>query len=402
MDQHYKKEWLRLQSIGEYTAVRQKIERYLTKSPTDEEALTIAKQVLEQQYELEHAATIATKIYENNSNSENSLNLAESLIRIGSLDKAAQLLDHHTTLLNTNPRFYYLKGKIDGWATAKVGARVEKIEFENGHGTDKLKINYSARDEQHFITKTLERNGIKSENVLVDIGASDGVAFSNSRHLIESHGWSGLLIEPDPEKASQLVLNNRAAVDRTNIVVGYAKSGTITKVFDAFDIPIDFGFLSLDIDSFEYPITEAILRKYRPRLICIEINERIPPPIHFYVCDTGSVPPTLLSGCSITAACSLLCKHLYTPIELHYNNLFAVPEECTKERLDSAKINEHALTLYRHGFLQRPDSFTVYSWNRDWLPLIEIGLKTPNLFINHIKSQIEKGYPSVKFHISTQ
>jgi len=36
------------------------------------------------------------------------------------------------------------------------------------------------------------------EGFCVDVGAADGIRFSNSRHLIENLNWSALLIEPHP------------------------------------------------------------------------------------------------------------------------------------------------------------------------------------------------------------
>lgn len=44
----------------------------------------------------------------------------------------------------------------------------------------------------------------KPHGMLVDVGAADGVFYSNSRHLIEEYGWKGILIEPEPEQYQEL------------------------------------------------------------------------------------------------------------------------------------------------------------------------------------------------------
>src|SRR5262249_30227089 len=55
---------------------------------------------------------------------------------------------------------------------------------------------YSQNDEESIITGYF---GGRAGNLL-DIGAYDGVSFSNSRRLIEL-GWSGALVEPLPHAA---------------------------------------------------------------------------------------------------------------------------------------------------------------------------------------------------------
>ena len=59
---------------------------------------------------------------------------------------------------------------------------------------------YSQYGEENFLNdffKNLETG------FLVDIGAADGLRYSNSRHLIEN-GWSGLLVEPNLKNFNKL------------------------------------------------------------------------------------------------------------------------------------------------------------------------------------------------------
>lgn len=61
---------------------------------------------------------------------------------------------------------------------------------------------YSQNDEQEVILRFF---GFRKGHLL-DIGAFDGVTFSNSRALLES-GWSGVLVEPDPFNVVKLLAN---------------------------------------------------------------------------------------------------------------------------------------------------------------------------------------------------
>jgi len=59
---------------------------------------------------------------------------------------------------------------------------------------------YSQRDEESYIEQFFR--GSKKGRFL-DVGAYDGVVFSNTRRLVE-HGWSGVLVEPSPSLHSVL------------------------------------------------------------------------------------------------------------------------------------------------------------------------------------------------------
>jgi FkbM family methyltransferase len=46
----------------------------------------------------------------------------------------------------------------------------------------------------------------KINGFLVDVGAMDGITYSNSRFLIEKFNWNGILVEPHPEYVQKLKL----------------------------------------------------------------------------------------------------------------------------------------------------------------------------------------------------
>lgn len=56
-------------------------------------------------------------------------------------------------------------------------------------------MKYSQYGEESII---LDFFGQDSKGMVVDIGAADGIRYSNSRYLISELGWSGILVEPHP------------------------------------------------------------------------------------------------------------------------------------------------------------------------------------------------------------
>ena len=70
-------------------------------------------------------------------------------------------------------------------------------------------MNHSQNNEQEIII-----NLFKGEKgTFLDIGANDGVTFSNTFALANSYGWTGLLVEASP-KAYERLLKNYELIDR--------------------------------------------------------------------------------------------------------------------------------------------------------------------------------------------
>jgi hypothetical protein len=117
-----------------------------------------------------------------------------------------------------------------------------------------------------------------TNKILVDFGANDGVYASNSRNLFLAHGWGGLLLEADDacfKKCSALYAGN----DKVSVIQALLTPDNIEHLLASNSVPKDFDFLSVDIDSYELYIWEAILRSFRPKVVCIEYNGSFAPPI---------------------------------------------------------------------------------------------------------------------------
>lgn len=80
---------------------------------------------------------------------------------------------------------------------------------------------YVSQSGEDFVVDSIFQG--KRDGVFVDIGAHDGVTFSNTYFLESVRGWSGLLVEPNPVEYEKLVTSRRALAE--NSLVGSRSSG---------------------------------------------------------------------------------------------------------------------------------------------------------------------------------
>lgn len=116
----------------------------------------------------------------------------------------------------------------------------------------------------------------------VEFGAHDGKTMSNTRNLIENKNYSSILIEGDKRKFIELQKNylNNNKVITINQFVGFEGEYTLDKILKKTCIPVDFDFLSIDVDGNDYHIWSEMLT-YKPKVICVEFNPTIPTNIEF-------------------------------------------------------------------------------------------------------------------------
>lgn len=138
-----------------------------------------------------------------------------------------------------------------------------------------------------------------TNGVFLEAGAFDGILQSNTK-ILEDLGWTGLLIEPSPNKANQCKINRRSPVENCALVsfdfgnkyVGFdsldhpvAKivqiddnplSGiptkTLTEILDAYNL-YNIDFFSLDTEGYELEILKGIdFDKINIKYMMIEVN----------------------------------------------------------------------------------------------------------------------------------
>lgn len=136
----------------------------------------------------------------------------------------------------------------------------------------------------------------------VEFGAVRGQAGSNTRNLLINHGWSGVLIECHPGyfKTLKNEYKNISRVQTFKRVVNFEGDDTLDNILSTTGIPIDFDLLSIDIDGADYHVWQA-LKEYKPRVVVIECNLRIPPSVDFVSPRdlTAGFGSSLLSLCNL-------------------------------------------------------------------------------------------------------
>ena len=206
-----------------------------------------------------------------------------------------------------------------------------------------------------FLQEFLPQNGART---VVDIGAGNGVRWSNSYALLKS-GWKVLGVEADPEKY-QLLSRVYSRFPHAHACHSRANLENIQSLLKEFDIETDFAVLCLDIDGNDYWILDAILRSYRPTLVVTEINEKIPPPIRFAVkYDPEFSLRHHFYGYSIATLSDLCARHRYGILQLEYNNAFLAPLETSGAQFIDAE------TAYAEGYRDRPNRKQRFPLNFD-------------------------------------
>lgn len=220
---------------------------------------------------------------------------------------------------------------------------------------------------------------------VVDIGAGDGRTGSNTLALFRG-GWKGVGVEWDARKVRKLArLYERlpgASACRLRVT-----PDNVVALLEAYGVEHSFGVLSVDIDSYDYWVLDAVLARYRPQVVVTEINEKIPPPIKFRVnYDPDFQSREHFYGYSIACLEELCASRGYSLIELEYNNAFLAPRELAGER---ALTPEAA---YRRGYLERLDRREKFHRNQNMEALHAVRPEEGVRFIRQFFSQLSGKY----------
>lgn len=230
-----------------------------------------------------------------------------------------------------------------------------------------LRGRFSHANEERILASYIEKLIPKDwPRTVVDIGAGNGVRWSNSYALLSS-GWKALGIEADSQKYALLekAYSKFPQAQASNAVADPENIGALLR---QFGIEKNFGVLCLDIDGNDYWVLDAILADFRPGLVVTEINENIPPPLRFVVkFDPNFRLRYHFYGYSIAALEDLCDKHQYGILELEYNNAFLAPAELGAGHFRDAEA------VYRQGYLDRPERKQRFASNLDMEAVHSLG-----------------------------
>jgi len=179
---------------------------------------------------------------------------------------------------------------------------------------------YSEKGEDGVISKILEILPI-NDKWCVEFGAWDGKQSSNTRSLILDKGYSAVLIESNKKRFAKLRENytQNKNIIAINQFVGFAAEDNLDQILKMTSVPLDFDFLSIDIDGNDYHVWKAI-SLYQPKVVCIEFNPTIPTEIRFI----QSPNPSISQGSSLLSLVELGKEKGYELISVLPYNVFFV------------------------------------------------------------------------------
>ena len=238
--------------------------------------------------------------------------------------------------------------------------------------------NSSTYGEAYFIRILIEKlavSGVHMTRTCANLGANDGIS-GDPTHALFASSWSGLVVEPSKEENLwrrlwtnvpwPRVVKDNSAVTPDNVLAIFRRAG----------LPHDLDVLKIDLDSYDIFVVERIVlhSAFRPKILVMEINEKIPPPVmfgpnfrrqwnwkgdHFFASSASMIARTL--------------KPLgYRSVAIDWNNMYLVDERNFCEVVQVARDNlEEQFAL---GYKNRKDRSKIFSWNENvatWLSMTD-------------------------------
>jgi len=213
--------------------------------------------------------------------------------------------------------------------------------------------------------------GESAEFSFVDIASSNGVSQSAIWPLLDSFSSvSGLACEVDSGKFATLSLMYSRYPD-VGLHRGEPNPTNVCDMLRAHRVAKEFQVLNFDIDSYDLELLQAILRGgWKPHIISLEINEKIPPPIYFNVLYRPGTrwDGSHFYGCSISAALEGLRDYPYAAVELAGNNLILLESSLLDKQFQALTADD----LFGSGYRDVAGRDVHFPWNRDvddWLTM---------------------------------
>jgi hypothetical protein len=240
--------------------------------------------------------------------------------------------------------------------------------------------------EEYPILKKLMEKESTADIQIVDIASSDGISQSPVYPFFKA-GAGGLALELDPIKFALLSFFYRDFLS-VKLVRHKATPATTPNILLAAEIPMDFHILNVDIDSYDLDVLLGILSAgFKPKVITLEINEKIPPGIYFKVpfSEEFQWAEDHFYGCSLTAATDEVVPYGYALYSLEFNNAVFVREDLLNPNHDMITPSE----AWFQGYFNRLDRTRFFSHNADvdhWgsMPLDLCELEIQKHFKSHL------------------
>jgi hypothetical protein len=162
--------------------------------------------------------------------------------------------------------------ELDALRAARTGGDRSRLEWSGA------KV-FSQSDEDGIIEEIFRRIGIRHRS-FIEFGCETGHE-NNTRYLLEQ-GWRGLWIEgvPDYARAIRWEQRERLATGQLCFTEAFVNRRNVDDLFREGGFTGEIDLLSIDIDSNDYHVFEAIT-VVNPRVVALEHNHAYEPGIEY-------------------------------------------------------------------------------------------------------------------------
>ena len=192
-----------------------------------------------------------------------------------------------------------------------------------------------------------------SNRFAVNLGAGDGVSCNDPVLPLYRAGWGGLAVEGG---RNETLLANLPAPWIRKLINTVITPDNVAELLADNGCPDTPDFLKLDIDGYDGPVLLEVLRAgFRPKVIQLEVQPEIPPPIEFavlydptYRCVNADGKVGGFYGASLGYVCNLGRRFGYFPVQVDFVTGFTHDVTLVSDRYRD-------LMLQRFGISERAD-----------------------------------------------
>jgi hypothetical protein len=230
---------------------------------------------------------------------------------------------------------------------------------------------FSQNEEDGIVLALFEHAGV-TDRRFVEIGS--GMSGGNSAILAYECGWSGLMIEIEQRKIDTLRENFRHNPGVVGIAAAVSPEN-INQLLSEHGFTGEIDLLSLDIDSFDYWVLEA-LTVVSPRVLIVEYNARLGPDAAVTIPKDGVLEdiPKALRGASLAALEKLARRKGYRLVlcEPTGTNAFFLRDGVATEIAGLSAAAAYRPAADRWNLEGVPEAADRVSLGTESLPLVEV------------------------------
>lgn len=140
---------------------------------------------------------------------------------------------------------------------------------------------HSQHGEDGILTEVLARIGALGRGAWAfECGARDGKRLSNTYYFASRHAFNVVAVERNSERFEQLLATRDEPCAGKIIPVNRwlsPTSDTIGEILRHHGAPRDLALMSIDVNGCGYQAWENLTDDFRPMVVVIEVNSRLPP-----------------------------------------------------------------------------------------------------------------------------